>query len=347
VPIYGYLSRYLNNSNFDLLVISDGIQAENPHSVNFQYERMRLSTASITRFIVKQKIDVIIDYMELRHLYLFPTYFTAKGLLRRKMIYWGQGRDLLDPEAGFKNVAYAVEQAMCDAIILYAEHLKKYVPPRFHNKVFIANNTLYLNYTGLQAGVTKEQVLAEYGIRTKRNIVCMGRMQKRKRLNILIDAFDCMNKRDVGLILIGPDPEGILDRIAGDNIYKPGPIYGDKKFDLLSSCDVFCLPGAIGLSIIDAFYCGLPFVTEDGDESAERTYLKDGINGFIVQRGNVQDMAQKLLLLLDDTQLRERFSEAAKREIKENGNIDKMCAGFRDAISYAVKDRSFIAEQTL
>jgi glycosyltransferase involved in cell wall biosynthesis len=172
-------------------------------------------------------------------------------------------------------------------------------------------------------------------------------MQKRKRLNILIDAFDCMNKRDVGLILIGPDPEGILDRIAGDNIYKPGPIYGDKKFDLLSSCDVFCLPGAIGLSIIDAFYCGLPFVTEDGDESAERTYLKDGINGFIVQRGNVQDMAQKLLLLLDDTQLRERFSEAAKREIKENGNIDKMCAGFRDAISYAVKDRSFIAEQTL
>jgi glycosyltransferase involved in cell wall biosynthesis len=223
---------------------------------------------------------------------------------------------------------------MCDAIILYAEHLKKYIPKRFYKKAFVANNTLHIDYPGLPPEA-KEKVLGEYAIRTKKNIICMGRMQKRKRLHHLANALAYMNRPDVGLILVGPDPEGVLDEIKGNNIYKLGPIYGDRKFDLLSAADVCCLPGAVGLSIIDAFYCGLPFVTEDGDESAEIMYLKDAVNGFIVPRGNIPEMAQKLLLLLDKDELRQQFSDAAKKEIAENGHIDKLCSGFRDALFYA------------
>jgi len=335
VPIYGCLTNYLKGCGFDLIVAADGIAPDNPHAIDFQFIEIPLSALSLTRLIYRRDIDVIIDYMELRHLYLFPTYLIAKGILGRKMIYWGQGRDLLDADARIKNLAYATEQAMCDAIILYAEHLIKYVPERFHKKVFIANNTLYVDYPGLPHGVTKENILAEYGIKTKKNIICMGRMQKRKRVDHLVEALINMNRSDIGLILVGPDPEAILDNIKGDNIYKPGPIYGEGKFNLLSAADVYCLPGAVGLSIIDAFHCGLPLVTEEGDESAEIMYLKDGINGFIVPRGNVQAMAEKLLLLIDNNELRRRFSDAARQEIKENGTIDRMCAGFKEALFYA------------
>lgn len=334
VPIYGYLSDYLKSYNFNLIVISDGIQPDNPHVISFPYHETPLSTLSITRFIYDHRIDVIIDYMELKNSYLFPTYLIAKGILRRKMIYWGQGCDLLDSKAKIKNLAYATEQAMCDAIILYADHLRKYIPDQFHKKTYIANNTLYLKYSGFPLGVNKESVLAKYGIKTKKNIICMGRMQKRKRLGTLLDALGLMNRSDIGLILIGPDTEGILDSIHGKNIYKLGPIYEDRKFDLLTASDVFCLPGAVGLSIIDAFHCGLPFVTEEGDESAEIMYLKNGVNGFIVPRGNIQELAQKLELLLDNDLPRKQFADAAKREIRENGSIDKMCTGFRDAILY-------------
>jgi glycosyltransferase involved in cell wall biosynthesis len=296
---------------------------------------MRLSALNIARFIRRQQIDVIIDFMELKHWYLFPTYLIAKGILRRMMIYWGQGRDLLDPKNKLKNLAYATEQAMCSAIILYAGHLKKYVPKPFHKKVFIANNTLHMNYKGFPPGVTRESVLRKYGIYTKKNIICVGRMQMRKRLDHLAEALVHMNRPDIGLILVGPDPDGVVDRIEGDNIFKLGPIFGDKKFDVLSSADVFCLPGAVGLSIVDAFYCGLPFVTEEGDESAEIMYLKDSVNGFVVPRGNIPVMSQKLLLLLDNDDLRRRFSNAAKQEIKENGSMDVFCSGFRDALFYA------------
>jgi len=147
-------------------------------------------------------------------------------------------------------------------------------------------------------------------------------------------AFELLNRSDVGLILVGPDSDGILQNVHSDNIYKLGPIYGDEMLDLLSAADVFCLPGAIGLSIVDAFYCGLPIVTEDGDVSPEIMYLKDGINGFVVQRGNVHQLAAKIEILLDDDKLRETFSRAAKNEISTNGHIDNLCRGFTDALRY-------------
>ena len=335
VPVYSFLSRYLGTYGFRLMVLSDGIQSDNPHKIDFQFAEMPLSTVKIARFITEHRIDVIIDYMELRHLYLFPTYLIAKGIMRKKMIYWGQGRDLLDSEATIKNLAYAAELTMSDAIILYAEHLKKYVPARLHKKIFVANNTLCTDYIGITTGMTRQSILTQYGIHTKKNIICMGRMQKRKRLDVLIQAFELMNRQDISLVLVGPDAEGILDEIEGPNIYKLGPIYGDQKFDLLSASDVFCLPGAVGLSIIDAFHCGLPFVTEEGDESAEIMYLKNGVNGFVVKRDDIQDMAAKLTLLIDNDELRKSFSAAAKREIEEHGRIENMCKGFRDALYYA------------
>lgn len=334
VPIYDYLSKYLMRYGFDLTVVCDEIESGNPHPVEFQYKEMPLSVFSIARFIYRSQIEVIIDYMELRHLYLFPTYLIAKGIMGRKIVYWGQGCDLAATESFIKNLAYRAELAMCDAIILYAEHLKRYVPRRFYNKLFVANNTLCLSYVGLPAGVKKEDILQRYGIKTMKNIICVGRIQKRKRLEHLLEAFVYMNRPDIGLILVGPDSDGILDKFVGDNIYKLGPLYGDAKFEILSSADVYCLPGAVGLSIIDAFHCGLPFITEEGDESAEIMYLKNGVNGFITPRGNIPLMAQRLLLLIDNEELRRRFSNAAKREIAENGNVDNFCAGFRNALGY-------------
>ncbi|PYN57063.1 MAG: hypothetical protein DMD94_05505 [Candidatus Rokuibacteriota bacterium] len=336
VPIYGYLSSYLRRYGFDLTVVSDGIEVGNPHIVDFQCTEMPLSAFSIARFIYRRQVEVIIDYMELRHSYLFPTYLIAKGIMRRKIVYWGQGCDLAATDAVLKNLAYRSELAMCDAIILYADHLKKYVPRRFHKKLFVANNTLHLGYRGLPTDVQKEDILQKYGIKTRKNIICVGRIQKRKRLERLFEAFVHMNRPDVGLILVGPDPDRILEKFTGDNIYKLGSLYGDAKFDILSSADVYCLPGAVGLSIVDAFHCGLPFVTEDGDESAEMMYLKNGVNGFITPRGNIAELAHTLRLLIDDNALRRRLSDAARREVADNGNIDKLAAGFRDALDYVI-----------
>ncbi|MFX0198500.1 MAG: glycosyltransferase family 4 protein [Candidatus Hodarchaeota archaeon] len=284
------------------------------------------------------KPDVVIFWVNLKYLYLFPTLLITKAL-GLKTVYWGHGCDLEDLESEPKKMAYALEHWICDAIILYAEHLTKYVSPRFHYKVFVANNTL--NFASYSIPFyDKNSVLAKYGINTHKNIICMARMEKRKRIDDLIKAFDLLNYRNYGLILVGPDTDGILKDVQSDNIYKLGPVYGEESLALLSSADVYCLPGHIGLSIVDAFYCGLPIVTEDTENAPEIIYLKNGINGFIVPKSDVHQLAIKLQLLLENDILREQFSQAARNEIMTNGHIKVMCEGFAKALQFVCDIKS-------
>src|ERR1700751_2026185 len=127
VTVYNHLSRYLRERSFELTVTSEGIQAGNCMPVEFEFVPMHLSARSIAGLVWRGNFDVVIMFVDMRHLYLFPVYLAVKGIMRRKMVWWGQGRDLAKPDAILKNAAYATEHALCNAIILYAEHLKKYV----------------------------------------------------------------------------------------------------------------------------------------------------------------------------------------------------------------------------
>ena len=91
---------------------------------------------------------------------------------------------------------------------------------------------------------------------------------------------------------------------------------------------VYCLPGHVGLSIVDAFYCGLPLITEDVDHAPEICYLKEGENGFLVGKGNVDELADKLNILLSNDKLLDKMSLEAKRVIESEANINRMCEGF-------------------
>jgi L-malate glycosyltransferase len=338
VSVYNYLADFLAKRGFVLTIVSAGVPAGNTQPIRFDHRVMKLAVPQLSKLIWELNPDIVIYWVRLRHLYLFPILLLLKAL-GKKMIYWGHGRDLSrNPGLSVRQLANSIEYSFSDAMILYAEHLRPNVGKRLQFKVFVANNRLHFDEE--RVPMVRERCLAKYNITTSRNIICTGRMQRRKRMQDLLEAFKLMNRPDVGLILVGPDSDGVLAGVEGPNIYKLGPIYGDERLDLLAASDVFCLPGAVGLSIVDAFYAGLPFVTEDGDESPELMYLKPGVNGFVVPRGDTRQLAEKLELLLDDEDVRRRFSLAARAEIASTGHIDRMCQGFCDALRFVAGQAS-------
>jgi hypothetical protein len=54
-------------------------------------------------------------------------------------------------------------------------------------------------------------------------------------------------------------------------------------------------------------------------------YPRDGINGFVVARGNIAEMPQKLLLAFDNDVLRRKFFKEVGRGPSGNGHIGKLC----------------------
>ena len=332
VAVYEYLYKYLLARDYELTVVSEGIQDGYEGTSDFPHTIMNLRLGSLAGLVKRTRPDAVILFINHRNKYLFPLILFLK-IIKVKAITWTHGLDLQRKHLKFSALLHHLEHFLCDGILLYAGHISGQIMASQRRKISIANNTLNLTrYDGRP--VDKNRTLTALGISTRKNIICVGRIQKRKRVDDLIAAFDILNMPDVGLVLAGPDDENIAAALAEkrQNVFSLGPLYGDKIIDLMRACDVYCIPGAIGLSIVDAQYCGLPVVTEDVDHGPEIMYLKNGINGFIVPKGDTQALAEKLRLLLADNDLRKRFSEAAKEESKTNAHIDRLCEGFVECL---------------
>jgi len=150
----------------------------------------------------------------------------------------------------------------------------------------------------------------------------------------LLAAFDLIKDENVGLIFLGPDEDKFLHQLILNKprLFYLGPVYGRRALEILSASDVSCIPGAIGLGIVDAMYCGLPVVTENVSHGPEIMYFKEGVTGYMVPAGDIASLAERLQLLLNDDELRLKMGERAREEIIKNGNIKRLASGFLECL---------------
>lgn len=107
-----------------------------------------------------------------------------------------------------------------------------------------------------------------------------------------------------------------------------GPVYGSDKYDLLLSSDIFVFPPVQEEGhpwvIIEAMGAGLPIVATNRGAITESVI--DGKNGFIVEKKNPSQIAEKIKYLIDNPAQRKRMGEESRRLYLENFTEDKMAA---------------------
>ena len=106
-----------------------------------------------------------------------------------------------------------------------------------------------------------------------------------------------------------------------------GPIYGRSKIDLLSSADIFVFPTYYPAEghpwvIVEAMAAGLPIITTN--QGAITESVKDGINGFIVEKKNPQQIAEKIKFLIGRPDIRKKMGEESRRLYLQNFTEEKM-----------------------
>ena len=85
--------------------------------------------------------------------------------------------------------------------------------------------------------------------------------------------------------------------------------------------------------INEAFNQGVPVIATDAVGAAAGGLVQDGVSGFVVPERNSIVLAQTLQRILDDPDLRERFSQNARQIIAAWDN-ERMVMGFRQAIDF-------------
>ena len=164
----------------------------------------------------------------------------------------------------------------------------------------------------------------------------MGADGGRKKIDHLIDIFNEVELEGTGLVIVGSGVSSdLLGKMNKKNTLYLGEIYDPQNIQIskiFKMADLFSIPGHVGLGLNQAFYWGLPVVTEEGGQPPEIHYLVDGRNGFIVPNNNLTELKNKIMYLLRDDLVRKEFSKHAREDILRHASIDNMFQGFRQCI---------------
>jgi N-acetylglucosaminyldiphosphoundecaprenol N-acetyl-beta-D-mannosaminyltransferase len=155
-------------------------------------------------------------------------------------------------------------------------------------------------------------------------ITVMGRLAKEKGYLDLIDIFKLVLKeKDVKLNIIGDGYQynEIKEKIKAngleDKIIMHGFKSGKDKEKILLNTSVFLSTSyfeSFGLVLLEAMNYGIPCISFDSARGSLEI-IEDNKNGFIIKNRDFNDMKDKILLLLNDKKLRNKFSKEAKKTI--------------------------------
>ncbi|MCD9019451.1 N-acetyl-alpha-D-glucosaminyl L-malate synthase BshA [Parachryseolinea silvisoli] len=153
-------------------------------------------------------------------------------------------------------------------------------------------------------------------------VVHTSNFRKVKRIPDVIHVFANIRKEiPAKLLMIGDGPE----RSHAEKMCRELGIYDDVRFlgkldaveEVLSVADLFLMPSekeSFGLAALEAMACEVPVISSNTGGLPELNI--DGQTGFMSPVGDVEDMTQKALLILDKNNL-PRFKENALKRAQE------------------------------
>jgi len=332
---YNYLYHRFREDGTAFSVLTDEAQPVD-FEVSVPVTVRKPSLFSTLRFIRQEKPGCIILFLHLKDRIIFPLMIYCR-LSKIPVIYWNFGIDLSDPEARVKNFLYRRLHGLANAIVLYSPMERICIRPKHHAKVFVANNTI--NMTDAENLTVSGNILKEkFGVREKYIVLFVGRIIGAKKVDVLLRCF--RDRDDIAVVIAGKGlPDELQKQIhAHANYYYLGEIKYDKAeiAKIYQAADVVCIPGNVGLAIVEAFFWGKPVVTLKREHnSPEIWYLKEGENGYIAQ--DEKDMELKISNLLSDRDLYQRFSVRARETALTDAHISMMYEGFRRAVASVTK----------
>jgi len=174
--------------------------------------------------------------------------------------------------------------------------------------------------------------------RSSNTILAVGRLDHIKGFSVLIDA--CNEYKNMGgefeCIIIGNGPlkeqlqKQINDYKLSDHIRLVGVMPQEKIKEYLLNATLFVLPSVvtqkgdmdgIPVALMEAMAAGAPVISTNVSGIPE--LINNNINGLIVEPNNPHQLAAAISELLNNVDLRQKFSSAARHSIESDFSIDK------------------------
>ncbi len=110
-------------------------------------------------------------------------------------------------------------------------------------------------------------------------------------------------------------------------IINHGTVKGEQKFNILNDADIFVFPSYYRNEghpwvIVEAMAAGLPVISTDHAAISESVI--EGVNGYLVEKKSVEQVADRIMKLAADKNLRDKMGSESRRLYLENLTEEKM-----------------------
>ncbi len=284
------------NSYFKYIALSsseyDLVHIHLAHGMSF-YRKL------VIVLIGKIKRDKIIVHL---HGSDFEIFYLNGSIIRKKLITWM-----------FNHV---------DALIMLSKKWETFAQNICNNK------NIYILYNGADPEKFKPQVNTQ----DKINILFMGELGSRKGTYDLIDAFiPIYNKFNSAYLILGGDGEIekakkiIQGKGLEDRVLLRGWLSGEDKINAFKEAHIYVLPSyneGLPVSILEAMAANLPIVSTPVGGIPE--VVIDGVNGFLIQPGDIKSLSMCIDKLCENTELRNEMGKASLKIVDEKYKLVKI-----------------------
>ena len=153
------------------------------------------------------------------------------------------------------------------------------------------------------------------------NIMALGRLNKNKCYDELIEIMDIVHKKNtnIKLHIIGDGEEKdkltklVKDKGLEKNIIFEGFLSKEKINEMMEKCSLFvscARKESFGVSIIEAMSYGIPCVSFE--HTSLKDFMKNEINGYLISNRDKNKMSECILEVMMNKKMRENLGNCAR-----------------------------------
>jgi glycosyltransferase involved in cell wall biosynthesis len=227
-------------------------------------------------------------------------------------------------------------------IIAVSNFIKKELISRYNvpsEKISVVYNSIDLEDYKIKDDTFRKK----YNLENKKIILAIGRLIKEKGFQNLIKAIPIIKRKvpEAVVVIIGPNnyykPELMRLSKTTENVIFTNTISEDMLKSAISSSDVISIPSLyepFGIVALEAMAYEKPIVASKVGGLSE---VLNESNSSLVKPGDVKELANEIINLLNNKKLSIKLGEKAKKDVKKydwKNNIDNIINIYEDVIGY-------------
>jgi len=290
-----------------------------------------------------KKFDLIIAYTPLKTGFIG---LLLSKLTKAKLIVEIPGNFkkafILDSETScfLLTLKSKITNLLVSFIINRADHIKLLYPTQLngYRNIKRVSQSIFHDFVPISAIKPSEE--------SDQYILFLGFPWYLKGVDILIKAFKLISNEfpEYRLKIVGycPDKSYFQKLAEGNNkIELCDPVFHDEAMKLMSRCTLFVLPSrteAMGRVLLEAMASKKPIIASNVDGIPH--YIKHGFNGLLFESENVEDLAEKIKIILSNPDYAKKLAENGYNYVHQHLSEERYVECFKKMVDKVLSNKN-------